>query len=364
MPKAVAEPQVARRPAKPAPATRRTGAARLNLKTLNVFVAVIDCGSVTRAALQLGLTQPAVSISIQELESTLGTDLLDRSARPLSATRAGQELYRRAVHLLAEADRMLVAVTSIAAKTMPTLRLGAAGPMMGSTWIFELQELAEELQVLGGLSADLQKALLARQIDAAVLSDHPMYDHPGLERRLLLDEPYLLVLSRDGAQRWGKSSFRAMAENLPLVRYSSRTTLGKSVELYLRRCALELPRRLEFETSSAVLEMVQAGLGWTIATPLCIAESRVDLATIAVRPLPVAPATRKLHLLNHAGELPLADKVRNVLATSLKTMLTQSFAGHHDWVLEKMSFDEDRTTMRATMALLSTDLEDGIHARH
>lgn len=338
-----------------AASARRSSGSRLSLKTLDIFAAVIDTGSFTGAAAKMGLTQPAVSVSIQELESVLGTELVDRSARPLSATRSGQELYRRAVHLLAEVDRMLVAVTSITYKTMPSLRLGAAGPMMGSTWISELQGLTEELQVFGGLSTDLKKALLSRQVDAAVLSDHPMYEYPGMERRLLLEEPFLLVLPQSSAKKWHKASFRAMAENFPLVRYSSRTTIGQSVDLYLRRCALELPRRLEFETSSTVIEMVQAGLGWTIATPLCIAESRVAQHTIALRPLPIAPAPRKLHLLNFAGELPPAEKVRNVLATSLRTMLTQYFEGQHSWVLDQLSFDEDRATLRATMALLDTE---------
>jgi len=323
----------------------------LSPKTLDVFVAVVDCGSITRAAEQLGITQPAVSTSIRELETILGDDLIDRSTRPLSATRTGLELYKRSVHLLAEMDRMVVAVTSASGKTMPSLRLGAAGPMMGSTWIFELQALTDELQVSGGLSTDLQKALLAHQVDAAVLSDHPMYETPGLERRFLLDEPYLLVLPRISEKKWHNARFRVMAETFPLVRYSSRTTIGKSVDLYLRRCGLELKRRLEFESSSTVLEMVQAELGWTIATPLCIAESRVDLNTIVLKPLPIAPAPRKLHLLNFAGELPMADKVRDVLANSLKTMLTHSFQGQHDWVLKQISFDEDRSVIRANMTL-------------
>jgi DNA-binding transcriptional LysR family regulator len=323
----------------------------LSPKTLDVFVAVVDCGSITRAAEQLGITQPAVSTSIRELETILGDDLIDRSTRPLSATRTGLELYKRSVHLLAEMDRMVVAVTSASGKTMPSLRLGAAGPMMGSTWIFELQALTDELQVSGGLSTDLQKALLAHQVDAAVLSDHPMYETPGLERRFLLDEPYLLVLPSISEKKWHNARFRVMAETFPLVRYSSRTTIGKSVDLYLRRCGLELKRRLEFESSSTVLEMVQAELGWTIATPLCIAESRVDLNTIVLKPLPIAPAPRKLHLLNFAGELPMADKVRDVLANSLKTMLTHSFQGQHDWVLKQISFDEDRSVIRANMTL-------------
>lgn len=333
------------------PPARRAGLARLSPKTLYVFVAVVDCGSITRAAEQLGLTQPAVSISIMELETILGGDVIDRSTRPLCATRTGLEVYKRSVHLLAEMERMLVAVTSASGKTMPSLRLGVAGPMMGSTWIFELQALTDELQVSGGLSTDLQKALLTHQVDAAVLSDHPMYETPGIERRLLLDEPYLLVLPRSSEKKWRNARFRVMAETFPLVRYSSRTTIGKSVDLYLRRCGLELKRRLEFETSSTVLEMVQAELGWTIATPLCIAESRVNLNTIALKPLPVAPAPRKLHLLNFSGELPIADKVREVLSTSLKTMLRQSFQGQHDWVLKQISFDEDLSVIRANMTL-------------
>ena len=333
------------------PPARRAGLARLSPKTLYVFVAVVDCGSITRAAEQLGLTQPAVSISIMELETILGGDVIDRSTRPLCATRTGLEVYKRSVHLLAEMERMLVAVTSASGKTMPSLRLGVAGPMMGSTWIFELQALTDELQVSGGLSTDLQKALLTHQVDAAVLSDHPMYETPGIERRLLLDEPYLLVLPRSSENKWRNARFRVMAETFPLVRYSSRTTIGKSVDLYLRRCGLELKRRLEFETSSTVLEMVQAELGWTIATPLCIAESRVNLNTIALKPLPVAPAPRKLHLLNFSGELPIADKVREVLSTSLKTMLRQSFQGQHDWVLKQISFDEDLSVIRANMTL-------------
>lgn len=342
----------ASRTATTARAKRRATTTRVSLKALDLFVAVIDCGSFTRAAQQLGLSQPAVSIAIGELETLLGVELIDRSERPLCATRSGQELYRRAIRVLAEMDRAVVAVTSAVLKTMPSLRLGAAGPMMGSTWIYELQKLTDELQVFGGLSADLQKALLAREVDAAVLSDHPMYEYPGLERRLLLDEPFLLVLAQGSARKWHNASFRAMAETCPLVRYSSRTTIGQAVDLYLRRCSLELPRRLEFETSHTVLEMVKEGLGWTIATPLCIAESRIDLNCVALKPLPVAPAPRKLYLLNYAEELPIADKVRSVLANSLNMMLTQYFVTPYDWVMRQVSFDEDRSTVGPSMALL------------
>ncbi len=331
--------------------SRRTASA-LSLKALEAFVTVVDCESITRAAKRLGVTQPAVSIAIQELEAIVGKPLIDRSTRPLSPTHAGLELHKRAVQLLSDADKMLVSVTSPSAHSMVSLRLGVAGPMMGSSWVFELQSLAEELHVLGGLSIDLQGALLARKVDAAVLSDMPMYDHAGIERRQLLEESFLLVLPQSRQNQWRHATLHEMAERLPLIRYSRRTTIGRVVDVYLRRCALEVPRRLEFETSNSVMEMVQAGLGWTITTPLCIAESRVPLPTIAMKTLRTPPPPRTLYLLHYHGEFPLADRVCEVLRTSLKEMVTQSFGGEHEAILKLVSFDEGNTGTNAASALL------------
>ncbi len=333
---------------------RRTGKAGLSLRALAAFVATVDHGNVTRAAEQVGLTQPAVSMALRELESVIGKSLLDRSTRPLSATRAGAELYKRSVHLLAEVDRMLVAVTSVSGDVMHSMRLGVAGPMMGSSWIFELQALTEELHVIGGLSVDLQKSLLARKVDAAVLSDSPMYEHPGIERRQMLQEPFLLVLPQAREKEWRNATFRAMAEGLAMIRYSGRTTIGSSVDVYLRRCSLDLPRRLEFEASNTVIEMVQGGLGWTITTPLCIAESRVDLSMLAIKPLQAAPAPRRLHLLNFAGELPVAERVRDILASSLQELMTKSFQGKHEWILKLLSFDEANSMVGAASEVLES----------
>ncbi len=60
-----------------------------DLRTLELFLAVCDQGSMAGAARHLGLTQPAVSLAISELESRTGTILFDRSVRPLGLTPAG-----------------------------------------------------------------------------------------------------------------------------------------------------------------------------------------------------------------------------------------------------------------------------------
>ncbi|GGF85812.1 transcriptional regulator [Azorhizobium oxalatiphilum] len=74
------------------------------LSTLQLFVRVLDLGSFTRAARELGLGQPAVSKQVAALEARLGTLLLERSSRGLRPTPAGQDLYGAAVRLVSDLE--------------------------------------------------------------------------------------------------------------------------------------------------------------------------------------------------------------------------------------------------------------------
>lgn len=72
----------------------------MNLIDLETFVSVVDRGSIVAAAAALHLTQSAVTRRIQNLEDMLGVSLLDRQARPLQPTLAGQETYQFAIPVL------------------------------------------------------------------------------------------------------------------------------------------------------------------------------------------------------------------------------------------------------------------------
>src|SRR5271170_2048199 len=66
----------------------------MHLDDLEAFVSVIDNGSIVAAASRLNLTQSAVTRRIQNLESSLGTELLNRTTRPISATELGSQTYK------------------------------------------------------------------------------------------------------------------------------------------------------------------------------------------------------------------------------------------------------------------------------
>jgi DNA-binding transcriptional LysR family regulator len=92
---------------------------------LRTLIAVVDLRSFTKAALSLGITQPAVSAQIKRLQSLLGTDLLDKSAPGVSLTSAGDLVVNYSRRLLSINDQILdLAAPRSNAKTM---RIGASG---------------------------------------------------------------------------------------------------------------------------------------------------------------------------------------------------------------------------------------------
>src|SRR5437763_3293333 len=93
-----------------ASATRRAASERParkpQLEELRAFCAAVDLGGIGRAAVRLHLTQPAVSRRLKSLEQLVGAPLLERSARGVSTTRAGERLYAHARRVLAETEEL------------------------------------------------------------------------------------------------------------------------------------------------------------------------------------------------------------------------------------------------------------------
>lgn len=106
------------------PAERRAG---LELRHLRCLVAIVDTGSFTDAAIELGVSQAAVSRTLLALERILGVRLLHRTSRTLTPTTAGVQVLANARHLLAEADELVHQATTGTTR----LHIGHAWSAMG-----------------------------------------------------------------------------------------------------------------------------------------------------------------------------------------------------------------------------------------
>jgi len=96
------------------------------LVAMETFVRVVQTGSFSAAARQLGVGQPAVSKTVAQLEERLGVQLLLRSTQGLTPTRAGQDFYEHAKRAIEEVDEAEVAARGAGASLSGELRITAA----------------------------------------------------------------------------------------------------------------------------------------------------------------------------------------------------------------------------------------------
>ena len=110
----------------------------MELRHLRYFVAVAETGHFTRAAEQLGISQPPLSQQIQRLEHEIGTPLLKRLTRGVELTEAGKVLYDEALNIIKLTDAALERTRSVARGMNGTLRIGFATSTAFNPQVFSL----------------------------------------------------------------------------------------------------------------------------------------------------------------------------------------------------------------------------------
>lgn len=298
----------------------------LNLRMIEVFVAVVQRDGMTNAAHHLGMTQSAVSQAVTAIENGLGVQLIDRSTRPMQLTLFGTTFYERAVELLRRSRELEQLVDMQQNAQLPLLRIGMVDSFastVGPQLLGEIATLASRWSVSSGVQSTNCKALTEQRVDLIITSEDV-----GRSTKLLalpiLREPLFIVAPKNATLPEGDASgLEQLGERLPLIRYSPGAFLGRHVEIYLRYHGIDLPRQYEFDTADAILAMVKAGLGWTITTPLCVLKSQAVREDFQFLPLHSELATRTLRVVAHNDEhSALWERIAATARTALK----------HQWI--------------------------------
>jgi DNA-binding transcriptional LysR family regulator len=298
---------------------------QLDLRSLQIVAAVAETGSMLEASRRYGITQSAVSQAVRRAEAATGVTLLDRSCRPLKATRAGRILANRFHDINRDFGNLLDALR--AAARLPErvdLRLGLVDSYAGTVGAHLVKELATGAMALSltawsGLAGSHAEALVRHTIDAAITCD-AMEDLDDIERIPFYREPYLLVLPRNLAAELAELELGKILECCRLVRHSERSYVGAQVERHLNRVGVRAPRAFEFDTSDSLIAMVSIGMGVAITTPLCLLQGIAHAANVAVLPLPGPGFSRELLLVTRRGDLSsLAPRIAEMARATLLT---------------------------------------------
>ena len=297
-----------------------------DLKALRVFLAVVEAGGMTPAAQRLGMTQSGVSQTIASLEQAVGATLFDRSLRPIALTGAGTLLFERSRALVSEAGGALAALRGMEARPRDCITLAMAESMAGTTGpalVRRQAGLSERWRIWSGISPDHHAALLSRSVDFVVSAGEELDGLDGLTRHEICTEPFVLVAPKDAALPEG--SFPDPAR-LPFIRYTLRSSIGRQIERQVSRLGLDLPNRAEFDTATGQIAAVADGMGWSLTTPLCLAQEAHRLDGLVVTAMPRGTFTRTMTLFGRSddpGDLAgrIAEELRRILDATVRPRL-------------------------------------------
>ncbi len=252
----------------------------MDLRALRYFIAVVEAGSLSRAAHSLYVAQPALTAQIKKLEGELGAQLLARSHTGVSPTPAGTQLYEDARRLLSDADAMRERIKHVpqgpegSVTIVPFLLTSLLlGPVIAQ---LRAQHPRVRVFVIDGLSLTVQKAMEEGRADVGILVDTPRA--PDCSCTPLAEEAmYVCGQDVDGtvsAQLQPNAGGGlpmlpfAQAAALPLVLQPRRYAIRQTVEAAAQALGLRLNIVHEHDSARVIRSLYHCGAGFTF-TPAC-----------------------------------------------------------------------------------------------
>jgi DNA-binding transcriptional LysR family regulator len=290
---------------------------RLDLTTLRLFVAVCEEGSLTRAARRAAIAPSAVSKRLAELEQTLGVELLERGARGMGVTPAGETLLHHARRMLRNAEQIALELAEHAKGVRGIVRMLAN---LSAIVQFLPEDLRTFLAAQGAIKIDLEERPSGGVVRGVAEGGAEIGICAGSVPTLGLDATLyrrdrLVVVMRRGHPLAGRDEL-AFAETLgyDFVGLHAESSIYGSVRAEAQSAGRPLRLRVHVPGFDAVCRMVQAdmGLGVVPRGVFGLFGGATDLVAV---PLSDAWAHRTLQIVTRPGPLtPAASLLRLHLA--------------------------------------------------
>jgi len=261
----------------------------LNLGNLATFRLVVQRGSFSAAADVLGLSQPAVSLQVRQLEQFLQTRLLERTGRGIKATAAG-------IALLAHSDRIELAVGAAVQSVSEFNREISGSVTLGSgatACIHLLPPLLQKLhhehplltvRVTVGNTLEVVRAIEENRLDLGLCT------LPANGRSLavmpVLEEEFVCIFS-DGQDELPWSLTPEILQSLPLIAFESGSGTRHLIDGWFLADGRAIAPVMQLGSIEAIKRMVRAGLGFSIVPRMAVEhpQDRIGLNVQSLTPL-------------------------------------------------------------------------------
>jgi len=292
----------------------------MDLTLLRAFATVAREGNLTRAAAQLHLTQPAVSLQIKNLQTALGVTLFTRTSHGLALTRDGQALLPHAERALAAASDVERAAATLRQEVRGRLRIGTIlDPAFLRLGGF-LKPLVEtyprvETALRHGMSGWVADEVRSGELDVGYYIGQPAEEGmpDGLMHAATLTRFQYRVLAPAGwKERIGPApDWRSLA-SLPWIWTPPQSAHHRLLSRRFAAAGASPSKVAEVDQETSMLDLVKSGVGLTLARDaIAIAEAHAHALTI-VEGVTVPTELTFIALAARMGEPAIAAAFRLV----------------------------------------------------
>lgn len=280
----------------------------MNIDALKMFITIVQQGSISKAAQQLGYAQSNISTKVQQLENELQTKLFYRSVHGVTLTDTGTELYRQAiklVHLNEETINRIKHPHSISG----TLKIGTL-QTAASTFLPQLlanyhqKNPQVELSIATGTTATSTQRVLNYELDGAIIGGR--INEKDLLSIPLMEEEVCLITSKDS---------QIDIKNDSLLVFPVGCAYRKILETWLDSQQIMIHHPIEFNYLNAIIASVSAGLGISVL-PKQVAQPYLDSKVINAIPLPKEFSTLPVSFIYRKDRL--IDQAFKTFLTEIK----------------------------------------------
>jgi DNA-binding transcriptional LysR family regulator len=259
----------------------------VDLEALRSFYEVARERSFSRAARNLHVSQPAMSVRIKTLEQELGERLFDRARQGVALTEAGAVLLESAEKIFGDVEEARARLRELKESGSGRVRIGCSDT--ASLYLlptvlrkFRKRHEAAEITIRNAHTSEILDLLVRGELDFGIVNRPTSMDR-RLEARDLFTEPFLLVCSReDPLLRHAQVSLKSL-DGRPMVALEKGTVTRDAVDRALRQAGAR--PRVVLETGNVEVQKLYASLGFGCAVLPRVALTEADRRRLRVLPL-------------------------------------------------------------------------------
>lgn len=291
------------------------------LNQLRIFLKITQTKSITKAAEQLNLTQPAISIQLKNFQSQFDFPLIEIIQKKIHVTELGKEIAQAAESIINEVDNINYRSQNFKHNLAGHLKIAIVStgkyimPYFLSDFLKQHNNIDLTMDVTN--KSKVIRSLLENEVDFALVSILP--ENLQVNQFDLIANELFLVGNKNAI---ASKQVEKAIENLPFIFREEGSGTRQVMGKFIAKNKIKIKKRIELTSNEAVKQAIIAGLGYSIM-PLIGIRNEIDAGSIKVIPMKGLPiqTTWRLIWLKEKRLSPIAESYLKYLGKEKKQIL-------------------------------------------